>query len=342
VSKGLLFLYNGFMHQINVILMGFGNVGRAFVRLVEDKSAYLEDRYALKMVPAAVFRRSSVCLPAPRLWTRLDQWAPKRDLAPLLEKFAPGVLVDCTPSLKNTGQPGLTYLHSALDRGWHGVTANKSPLVYGLAELCRSAQRNGVRLKISGATAAALPAADVLLNSLAGTEILRIEGILNGTSNYILTRMGEGLGFHQALEEAQARGIAEPDPSQDIEGWDTAYKLLILANAFFHMNLRLEDISVQGLSPRIEEEPAFNRDREGYRLLGLCEKVPGGKVRLEVKPVPLDKNHPLYPIRGTEKGILFLTDTMGKVVVSGGKSDPVGAAAALLKDIIAIYRTEPF
>jgi homoserine dehydrogenase len=336
-----LFLYNAGMRQINVILLGYGNVGRAFARLVRGKSDYLRVRYSMKLIPAAIFRSRTSCRPDPADWSGIDDWKQKSDLAAVLEQHSPGVLVDCTPSLRNTGEPGLTYLRTALDKGWHAVTANKSPLVYGLSTLREAAEKNGVRLKISGATAAALPAADMILRSLAGTEISKIEGVLNGTSNYILTRMGEGLNFDDALAEAQAKGIAEPDPAQDIEGWDTAYKMLILANAFFQTSLRLDDVFVKGLDARIEEDPAFNEDREGYKLLGRCEKEEGS-IRIEVRPARLEKDHPLYFIRGTEKGILFITDTMGKVVVSGGKSDPTGAAAALLKDIIGIYDRNPF
>jgi len=335
------FLYNVFMRQINVILLGFGNVGRAFAHLVRTKTVYLKDRYSLRLIPAAIFRSQTSCLPAPPDWSETDVWKPKSDLSEVLEKHSPGVLVDCTPSLRNTGEPGLSYLQKAFERGWHGVTANKSPLVYGFPEIKQAAEKYGVRLKISGATAAALPAADMILHSLAGTEIQKIEGILNGTSNYILTRMGEGLHFKNALAEAQAKGIAEPDPAQDIEGWDTAYKILILANVFFQAGLRLEDVFLKGLNDRLEKDPDFNKDREGYKLLGRCEKEKGS-IRIEVKPIRLDKDHPLYSIKGTEKGILFLTDTMGRVVVTGGKSDPTGAAAALLKDIIGIYDQDPF
>ena len=196
-------------------------------------------------------------------------------------------------------------------------------------------------MKISGATASAIPASDMILRSLAGTEIRQIEGILNGTSNYILTRMGEGLTFKKGLEEAQAKGIAEPDPAQDIEGWDTAYKILILANVFFQADLHLEDVIVNGLNARLEKAGDFITDREGYKLLGRCEKKQGS-LRIEVGPARLGRDHPLYSIKGTEKGILFQTDTMGTIVVTGGKSDPTGAAAALLKDIIGIYDQNPF
>jgi homoserine dehydrogenase len=194
-----------------------------------------------------------------------------------------------------------------------------------------------VDLRFSGATAAALPTLDVALYSLAGTEISRIEGILNGTTNYILTRMKEGIEYQKALKEAQSRGIAEPDPTLDVGGWDTASKILIISNAVLHTDFSLADVKVDGITA--VPTNLLNEGKEEGRALKLLGKITKetGSFHLEVGVTLIDKDHPLFGVDGTNKGITFLTDTMDSITVTGGKSDPRGTGASLLKDIINIY-----
>jgi homoserine dehydrogenase len=177
------------------------------------------------------------------------------------------------------------------------------------------------------------------LSCLAGTEVLTAEGILNGTTNYILTRMYEdGCPYAEALAEAQKMGVAEPDPSLDVEGRDTANKILLIANEVRQAGLSLGDIPVEGIT-RVTPQDIQKARKEGkvIKLIGKAEKK-DGKVTASVSPIPLPADHPLAGVRGTEKAISYLTDTMDRVTVSGGKSNPVGAAAAILKDIIRIYQ----
>jgi len=248
------------------------------------------------------------------------------------------VLVDCTPSSIQDGEPALGYAHQALDRGWHVVTANKGPLVVDFSGIRKKAEKNRVSLGMSGATAAALPTLDVALHSLAGAEIYRIEGILNGTTNYMLTRMSEGKEYSAVLKEAKQKGIAEPDPSQDVEGWDTAAKILIITNVIFGTAYTLKNIHVEGIT-HIPSELREEARVAGNVLKLLGRFVRSGKVpQLETKLSLIEPSHPLYGVDGAQKGITFFTDTMDSVTVTGGKSDPNGAAAALLKDIINIAR----
>lgn len=255
----------------------------------------------------------------------------------MLESVQTGVLVECSPSNIKDGEPGLTHIRQALKSGWHVVTANKGPLVINFAGLMERARSRGLALKISGATAAALPALDVALYSLASAEILRMEGILNGTTNFILTKMREG-----ALKEARAKGIAESDPSLDVEGWDTASKLLLITSAALKKVSSLDDVKVEGItnvSPQLLQQG--RKEGKALKLLAIMERDEK-ELRLEVGPVVIDESHPLYGVDGTNKGITFITDSMGAITVIGGKSDPRGAAAALLKDIIQVYHYHLF
>ncbi len=341
------------MKTINMILAGYGRVGRAFARLIQEKKGHCLDRHELDLRLSIVLNSRGGLFLAPykddgedisdlASASNLEEspsWQPGLDFGEILGCRDLDVWVDCTPSNIAHGEPALGYVHRALDRGWHVVTANKGPLVVDFDGIRKRSVKNGVSLGMSGATAAALPTLDVGLRSLAGTEILRIEGILNGTTNYILTRMKEGSDYAASLEEARMKGIAETNPSQDVEGWDTAVKTLIIVNAIFNTGYTLKDMHVEGITdipPELFEESS--KKGESLKLIGRFVKESGIPL-LEVRPSSLGPFHPLYGVNGTQKGITFFTDTMDAVTVTGGKSDPRGAAAALLKDIINIFRS---
>lgn len=339
---------------IPLILTGYGNVGKAFVRLLAEKHEDCRTAYGLEFDLGGIVRKSgawvsskigaffSLAGPGAVPVESAPRWKPVKDLSQVFDHFErlgrKGALVECTPSDWRTGEPQLAFIHEALDRGWHIASASKGALVVDFKNLRDKAWTKGLSLKFSGATAAALPTLDVATFSLAGTRILGFEGILTGTTNYILTRLEQGLTFKEALAEAQAKGIAEPDPSMDIDGWDTACKLLLIANAACGTKFTIKDIRVEGIrkvtARMIREARASGNS---LKLLGWLSEV-AGVYRAEVGLVPVPPSHPLYRLTGTSKGIVFRTDTMGHVAVTDGKSDPRGTAAALLKDVINIFR----
>jgi homoserine dehydrogenase len=342
------------MRKVNIILMGFGHVGQAFLRVAQQKRELCRLRYGLDIKFYSIFELGGAVHSARSLNTseilgeysssslirKNPLWKADLKLRSVLESIKPGVLVECTPSNIKSGGPGLSHIRHALDRGWNVVTASKGPLVIDWRGLQEKAGKKHVALKFSGATAAALPALDVALYSLAGAEIYRIEGILNGTTNYILTRMKEGVDYKEALKEAQAKGIAETDPSLDVSGLDTASKILIISNALLNTDFTLDDMTVEGIDtiPPYLLSQGRKKDR-ALKLLGILVKRPE-ELQLEVRLTVIDSSHPLFGVNGTNKGIVFTTDTMNSVTVTGGKSDPRGAAASLLKDIINIYRKD--
>lgn len=327
------------MQSAHIILAGFGHVGRAFFRLIREKRALLLDRYDLDLSVKAVIRSRGGRVSSEGLEGELgaEGWDPGIKLETVLRNFKPGVLVECLPSELRTGEPALSGIRRALGQGWHVVAASKGPFVVDFAGLVSLARQNRVELRYGAATGAALPTVDVGRGSLAGAEILRIEAILNGTSNYILTRMGEGLEYQEALGEAQAKGIAEPDPSLDVEGWDTAAKLVILTNSILGTSFTLDDVVVEGIADFLKY--AISRaTAEGKKMKLLARLIRRGEsFSLKVAPEVIGAAHPLFGVDGTNKGIAYTTDSMGTLVVTGGKSDPKGAAGALLKDIISIF-----
>ena len=339
------------MKNVNIIVAGFGRVGRAFWKVVEDKRTACRERYGLNLILRAVFKSDGglfgdaplfigpFLADAPPGLQKSPDWKPGLRVQDIIGDLEPGVLVECTPTDLQTGEPGLSYLTAAFHQGWHAVAASKGALALRFKEVTDLARQNGVQLKFSGAAAAALPALDVGMRSLAGADVLGIEGILNGTTNFILSRLGEGKDYEQALSEAQEKGIAEPDPALDIDGWDTACKLLLISNAVMGTDFSLGEIQVTGIRG-ISQELVIKAVQLGkaIKFMGKCtNNEPNSPKKIEVGLTLLDPSHPLYGVNRTTKGITFYTDTMGPVTVIGGKSDLVGTGASLLKDIIGIY-----
>ena len=343
-----------------VILCGFGRVGRAFARLLADRTGLLRDAYGLDLhVVAVADLDGSACLPeAPAQGGGLPlgelalHFEAKKSLGAFPGVGRPGwsgreaiegvpadVLVETTPTNIRDGEPALTHVRLALGRGLHVVSAAKGPFLRHHAELRALAARHGAALKVSAAAAAALPTLDVAQVALAGARIAAFEGILNGTTNYILTRMAAGgATYAEALAEAQRLGIAEPDPALDVEGHDTANKVVIVANAGLGADLTPEQVPVKGIT-QVTPEAIAQAKRNGtvIKLVGRAARE-GDRFVASVEPVALPLDHPLAGVQGAEKAITYHTDTMDRVTVMGGKSDPRGAAAALLKDIINLYR----
>ncbi|MFZ7126244.1 MAG: homoserine dehydrogenase [Desulfobacterales bacterium] len=334
-----------------LIICGFGNVGRAFARLIEEKGNHLRDRWGIDARISAVVDVGGAAvggdagLPGGRM---ADYVESGRAIETFDGKGRPGlsgveaiasvpadVLVEATPTNLVDAQPARGHMEAAFARKLDVLTANKAPVVLFYREMHDGARLAGCGLHISAATAAALPTLDVGKLCTAGARIESIEGILNGTTNYILTRMAEsGCDYRQALSEAQDLGIAETDPTLDVEGLDTRNKILLIANRLMGEAFTPDAVKTRGITT-VTAADIRQAEAEGrtLKLIGSCRRA-GDELMLSVAPEAIDRNHPLASVRGSEKGISFLTDTMGRITVTGGHSSPRGAAAALLKDLI--------
>ena len=340
--------------KIRVIVCGFGRVGREFARLIHEKTNFMRTAYGFEPAIVGVgelngslhcpggldaaetanaFEREGGFAGHPSLkaaWRGLD----------LIRSASADVLIETTPTDIQTGEPAMSHIREALSRGIHVVSANKGPFIRAYRELTGLAREKNLSLKISAAAAAALPTIDVAETCLAGAEILGIEGVLNGTTNFILSRMRtSGQSYEEALAEAQALGIAETDPTLDVEGFDTANKLALITNVCMGADLRPEDVERTGIAGvSLAEVQSASAAGKIMRLVGVAKREESGRVSASVAPQLLAPDHPLAGVEGAEKGITYTSDTMDRVTVVGGKSDPRGAAAALLKDLINIYR----
>ena len=339
------------MKTKRIILCGLGNVGKSFLSLAAEKAQSVRNKYGLNIEVggvvdlggAAVARNGA--LPLHELVPFLNSGGRPENFPGFEQKGLGGVdainsadydiLVETTPTNLTDGGPAYRFVKAAIDKGMDVVSANKGPFVLYFEELKKLAEANNSRLFISAATGAALPTLDVGKFSTVGAEITAIEGILNGTTNFILTKMhAEKVSYADALKEAQALGIAETDPTLDVEGYDTRNKLVLIVNTLLNGSFGIKDVPVKGIS-QITHEDIERGIAEGKTLkLVATATVQDAKVSLEVGPKYIDPTHPLAAINYSEKGITYSTDTMGQITVSGGKSSPVGAAAALLKDVI--------
>ncbi|KMN45948.1 homoserine dehydrogenase [Bacillus sp. LK2] len=339
--------------KIQVVLSGYGTVGREFIKLLNEKHLYINETYGIDLVVSGVIGRN--------IAIHNEEGLSINDLllygggTAAIEKYIEHypenrgtiningtVLVESTATNLKNGNPGKQYMEQAIENQMDVVTISKGALVTAWSELNEEARISGSRIRYSGATAAALPTLDIGQLSLAGCHIEKIEGILNGTTNYILTKMyEEDKTFEEALHEAQNKGIAETNPSLDISGMDSACKLLLLTNSLMGTEYSLKDIHIEGIEDITKEQiQSVKEQNKSIKLIASAYKDDDGKINLKVQPCDIEKEHPLANINGTEKGITFFTDTMGQVTTIGGASNPRGAAAAALKDVINLYRKD--
>jgi len=249
------------------------------------------------------------------------------------------LLLDASPASPEDGQPGLSCIETALSRGTHVVTANKAPLVLAFPRLAALAEAHGAHLCFDAAVAGGLPVINLGQRDLAVAEIHHVEGILNLTANYILTHMAQdGLSYDEALAHAQAAGHAEADPSLDVEGWDAASKLVILAHSVLDCPTTLADVAVEGIRG-VTAEALRQAAAEGKRVkLVAAAERDDGRYRLSVGPARLEADHPLARLGPMQMGVIYHTDIMGVISAAIVEETPLPTAAAMLRDVISVYR----
>ena len=248
------------------------------------------------------------------------------------------ILVDASPTDPKTGEPGLSAVRYALERGHSAVLASKGPLVHAFGDLMDLARREKCRIGISAAVGTPLPSLETMHLSLRGAVLRGFRGIFNETSNRILIMMESGMSYEGAVENARSAGILEHDPSLDLEGWDTAFKVLILARSFWGADIPLDSVRVEGITGVTADR--LSRIQEAGRKLRLVGSARSanrsGDVEIRVAPVEIDSDDPLYPLAAGEKGAEFESELMGRFVIRSGKGGPSTTAAALVKDILNI------
>jgi len=343
------------MRTIRFLLVGLGNIGRRFCVVLSEKDVFLRRRYGLdlRMVGAADSRGVAydpVMALDPAKAAEIKQsggtiadypGAGRRDwpATDLVAVAQAGLLLEASPvNLAQGAEPGLTCIRTALGRGMHVVTPNKGPLVVAYRELHDLAEARGVQLRFDGAVAGGLPAINIGQRDLRGAVIHRLEAVPNLSTGYVMDLLADGLSWEEALELGRQSGALEGDGSWDLEGWDAAAKLVILANSVLDCPARMEDVALTGITGLDASALQSARERgKCYRLLARAEREADGAYTLSVAPVLLSPDHPLGRLGHKQMGILFSTDIYGAITAIIDEPDPLPSAATMLRDVLDIY-----
>jgi homoserine dehydrogenase len=235
-----------------------------------------------------------------------------------------------------TGEPGLSAVRAALQRGIPAVLANKAPLVLAIQELRALAQQTGAGLGYSATVCGALPVINIGQRDLIAADITLLRGIFNSTTNFILGEMATGRSFAEALAEAQQRGIAETDPTLDVEGLDTANKLVIIANSFLGLNVALADVHVEGITTVTTEELLGELAQGNTIKLLATAQLDAAGYQLSVAPTVIPRAEFLGQCDSWEMGIEIHSDLYGKMYYKLWEREPLPTAAAMLRDAVNI------
>jgi len=336
---------------MRIFMIGFGVVGRALAEKIVCEKDGLASKFGLKPRIIAIADSSGAladergvdvkeALEAKMKHGHLAKAIPdkvvKAPLEELLENFDYDVLVETTPTNIVDGEPGLSHIRKALSMGKSVVTTNKGPLALALPALTEMADRNGAILRFSGTVGGGTPILDFGRMCQSGDEVVKVEGILNGTTNYILTRMYiDGLDFNEALIEAQKSGYAEKDPFMDVEGFDTACKLVIIANYVMDLRVTLKDVEVRGIrGVTCSQLRELAKSGKTVKLLGVIDKEHGS---LTVQPRIVDLTDPLC-VWGTLNAVTFRMEKLGPETIVGKGAGGAETAIAIVRDLIIVKR----
>ncbi len=328
---------------MKVVIAGFGTVGQGIAEVIGQRQELFARSFGQKVTivgafDSSTFIKDSKGLDPIELVSRkaatgtVGARAPEGAVREFIEEFDFDTLIETTPTNIVDAEPGYSNIMTALNAGKNVVTSNKGPLALKFRELSQAAAKNKVQLRYEASVGGAMPVINLSRELLRGEQIYSLRGILNGTCNYILNRMkDEGLPFDQALREAQEMGIAERDPSYDIDGVDSACKLAILANAIFKMDVTYSDVLRTGI--RSITEDAITLAAEQKKVIRLIGEISNHK--LEVSPRMVPAGHPLA-IGGTLNIVQLITDLAGEITVVGRGAGRMETASAILSDLLAI------
>ena len=337
-------------------LIGFGVVGQGLAEILRDKADELGARYGFEaqVVAITTATRGSIYHPGgldiSTALTTIQETGSLNDYpeSPGLPRGWEGLatirdcnadtIVETTWTDLETGEPAIGHVRAAFEAGKHVVTCNKGPVALAYHDLKEMAEANGVKWGIEGTVMAGTPALRLAQTELAGCHISEVRGILNGTTNYVLTQMEDEASYAEALAEAQRLGYAEADPTADVEGHDALGKLLILSAVVMDTRLTWEQVNCQGIS-RLTLDDVERAKREGkrWKLIAQLRRT-GEGVEARVSPQAIRADAPLAGVGGATNAITFVTDLLGEVTLVGPGAGGRETGFALLADLLDISR----
>jgi len=330
---------------MRIILCGFGVVAQSFAKLLQSRTADLYTKYGLKPRIVGVFDSkggvsdtSGLSLPK-LLSVKMKHGSVKfykkdndKSGIDMIQNLDADVLIETTASNYKNAEPGLTHITTGMKAGLHIISVNKGPLALAFPSLIELAAYNGVLMRFSGTVGGGTPILDYAKNSLSGERIMSFQGILNGTTNYILSNMHSGMSFKTALDDAKKKGYVEADESLDLDGLDAAAKLVILANWIMGMKVTMPDIKISGIR-NVDELQVKNAEKNSstIKLIASCN------TQLEVAPKEIPTSDPLC-VNGTLNAISFTSEHSGTQTIIGRGAGGIETASAILRDLINIRK----
>lgn len=329
---------------MRLILCGFGVVGQSLAKLLESRSEDLYARFGLKPRIVGVFDTKGSAVESAGLdlsklinvkkkyGTVKKYSSSKNNLSgvDLIKSLDADVLVETTASNYKDAEPGMTHITEAMKHGLHVISVNKGPLALAFPSLMELATYNQVLLRFSGTVGGGTPILDYAKNSLLGERIVSFEGILNGTTNYILTNMANGMSFKDALNDAKQKGYVEADESLDLDGLDAAAKLVILANWVMEIKVTMYDIKRTGIR-NVSDDDIKNAAKKNcaVKLIASCNK------ELIVSPREISLEDPLC-VNGTLNAISFTSEHSGTQTIIGRGAGGIETASSIIRDLLDI------
>jgi homoserine dehydrogenase len=330
---------------LRLILLGFGVVGQSFVKLLLSHSTDLYNDYGIKpkVVGCADHKGIVSCNQGLDLDRLLNVKKKKRSviqygtntdtsgILDVIEKIDAEVVIELTPTNIANGEPGKTHIIAAMKSGKNVITVNKGPLALEFPSLMELAEYNRIAFKFSGTVGGGTPILEFAKRCLRGDRIISFEGILNGTTNYILSKMYEGLNFTQALRDASEKGYAEKDSTLDIDGYDAVAKLVIASNLVMNMKSTMSDVVRTGIRD-VQPTRVMNERKKGnaIKLIASCD----GK-NLVVKPKPVSTKDPIC-VDGILNAVTFTCQHSGQQTIIGKGAGGMETASSILRDLIDI------
>lgn len=345
------------MEELRLIFVGFGTVARGCARHLIGSREYLEKEYGFRYKVFAIkdLEAGSVedCDEGIDLAKALEFAARRRNLGELRPNRTDGrspidiiktsradVLVESTWTNLKDGEPGLSHITTALEHGMDVVTSNKGPIALSFHRLKGLAKDNGRHLRFESTVMSGTPLFCLCESGLAGARICRMKGILNGTTNYILTEMAGGKTYADALKRAQELGYAEADPTGDVEAYDPAAKITILANALMGAEVRYADVDRVGISSiTVDDLERAARESKRIKLIASASKGADGSVDVSVKPTLVPDTEILAHVSGIMNALQISMDVQSDVTVVGPGAGGDSAGYGLLSDMLAIHRS---
>ena len=340
--------------DFKLAFIGFGTVGQGLAEILLEKKEMLSEKYNFNWSVVAISDviKGSISnengldlkeiLELVKAGKKLDEYPSGfkgMNSIETITKTNANTIIEVTFTNIKTGEPALTHIKTALNAKKNVVSTNKGPVVKHAEDLIKLAKSNNVFYGFEGVVLSGTPAINLAKFSLSGNMITGFKGILNGTTNYILTRMEEGMSYQDALSKAQELGYAEADPSGDVEGLDALGKVVILTNVVLGKKMNWHDVEIKGIT-EISKEDIEKAKSEGkrYKLIGSAEIQEGGAVKAKVSPVMLPLSDPLAGVSEATNALTFFTDELGPVTIVGPGAGRRETGFALLVDLLEINR----